>query len=71
MTQGMIVEPTMHIQVLESKLAALTIREVMLEAAVQQLTLENAQHTMEIERLTDLLEPAENTTEAADASTDE
>ena len=57
MTQGMIVEPTMHVQVLEVKLTAMTIREAMLEAAVQQLTLESAQHQMEIERLQNIISP--------------
>jgi len=53
----MTVEPIGHIAVLEIKLSALTIREAMLEAAVQQLTLENTQHKMEINRIEDLLNP--------------
>ena len=68
MTQGMIVEPTMHVQVLESKLVALTIREAMLEAAVQQLTLESAQHTMEIERIEALIPKDNEVTEDASAN---
>ena len=57
MTQGMTVEPIGHIAVLEIKLSSLTIREAMLEAAVQQLTQESSQHQMEIERLQQLLSP--------------
>ena len=57
MTQGMNVDPMVHNQVLEVKLTQLTVREAMLEAAVQQLTLEISQHGMEIERLQNLLSP--------------
>ena len=57
MTQGMNVDPSIHTQVLEVKLTQLTVREALLEAAVQQLTLEISQHGMEIERLQNLLSP--------------
>lgn len=66
MTQGMTVDPLMHSQVLETKLSALTIREALLEAAVQQLTLENAQHGMEIERLQQIISPPVEDAEAAE-----
>ena len=59
MTSGMEVDLNINIQVLEVKLSTLTIREAKLEAAVQQLTHENTQHTMEIERLNELLKPSE------------
>ena len=57
MTQGMNVDPILHLQVLEVKLTQLTVREAMLEAAVQQLTQENTQHRMEIARLNDIIKP--------------
>jgi hypothetical protein len=57
MAAGMTVDPSIHTQVLEVKLAQLTTREALLEAAVQQLTLEISQHGMEIERLQNLLSP--------------
>ena len=77
MTAGMEVDPIINIQVLEVKLTQLTVREAMLEAAVQQLTQENTQHKMEIQRLEELLNPkvevdteADETKEVEDASAD-
>jgi len=62
------VDPMVHSQVLETKLSALTIREALLEAAVQQLTLENAQHGMEIERLQAIISPPVPEDEVEDES---
>lgn len=66
MTAGMNVDPIINIQVLEVKLSMLTIREAMLEAAVQQLTSENTQHKMEIQRLQQIISPPVEDLEAAE-----
>lgn len=68
MSSGMIVDSAVHVRVLEEKLSASVMRSVMLEAAVQQLTLENTQHMMEIERLESLIPKDTEVTEDASAN---
>ena len=66
MTQGMNVDPMTHIQVLESKLISAVTREALLEAAVNQLSLEVSQHMMEVERLQQIISPPVEDAEAAE-----
>ena len=59
MTEGMNLDPTVLIAVQNERIAAGSIREAQLTAAVQQLTMQ----VMELQRQ---LEPAENTAAAED-----
>lgn len=60
------VDPMTHIQVLESKLISAVTREALLEAAVNQLSLEVSQHMMEVERLQQIISPPVEDAEAAE-----
>ena len=50
--EGMELDPQMLIQVQQNFIATARIKEVQLEAAVQQLSIENSQLRAEVDRLT-------------------
>ena len=54
MQEGMNINPEVQVAVLQDKLAQLTIREAMLEAAVQQVLQENTQLHIQIQELSEV-----------------
>ena len=64
MSEGINLDPQVLIAVQNERLAAATIREAQLTAAVQQLTMENMGLKAEVEKLTPVVEEE-------DASTDQ